>query len=99
MIIFLDTKHAVDRLTQDLLNSGVRAAALHGGIVTAQRTRRLLHRREVFAWTQRIRRKDADNAVYKEPDQWLSDLYKAQSRRAKRPTAPKTWKRSPRPAT
>ncbi|MFD3546510.1 DEAD/DEAH box helicase, partial [Streptomyces sp. NPDC058655] len=27
VIMFLDTKHAVDRLTQDLLNSGVRAAA------------------------------------------------------------------------
>ncbi|MFC5904932.1 hypothetical protein, partial [Streptomyces zhihengii] len=26
--MFLDTKHAVDRLTQDLLNSGVRAAAV-----------------------------------------------------------------------
>ncbi|WP_328978477.1 hypothetical protein [Streptomyces canus] len=46
----------------------------------------LMHRREVFAWTQRIRKKDADNAVYNEPDQWLSDLYKAQSRRAKRPS-------------
>ncbi|MEC4021049.1 DEAD/DEAH box helicase, partial [Streptomyces sp. H27-D2] len=30
VLMFLDTKHAVDRLTKDLLASGVRAAALHG---------------------------------------------------------------------
>ncbi|WP_030789173.1 DEAD/DEAH box helicase [Streptomyces sp. NRRL S-920] len=41
VIMFLDTKHGVDRLTQDLLNSGVRAAALHGGKSQPQRTRTL----------------------------------------------------------
>ncbi|MEU8893072.1 DEAD/DEAH box helicase [Streptomyces sp. NPDC048442] len=41
VIMFLDTKHAVDRLTQDLLTSGVRAAALHGGKSQPQRTRTL----------------------------------------------------------
>ncbi|MFH8713749.1 DEAD/DEAH box helicase [Streptomyces zaomyceticus] len=41
VIMFLDTKHAVDRLTEDLLNSGVRAAALHGGKTQPQRTRTL----------------------------------------------------------
>ncbi|MFI2617515.1 DEAD/DEAH box helicase [Streptomyces sp. NPDC018584] len=41
VIMFLDTKHAVDRLTQDLLNSGVRAAALHGGKSQPQRNRTL----------------------------------------------------------
>ncbi len=41
VIMFLDTKHAVDWLTQDLLNSGVRAAALHGGKSQPQRTRTL----------------------------------------------------------
>ncbi|MFG2716304.1 DEAD/DEAH box helicase [Streptomyces goshikiensis] len=41
VIMFLDTKQAVDRLTQDLLNSGVRAAALHGGKSQPQRTRTL----------------------------------------------------------
>ncbi|MFI9211100.1 DEAD/DEAH box helicase [Streptomyces sp. NPDC053253] len=41
VIMFLDTKHAVDRLTQDLLSSGVRAAALHGGKTQPQRTRTL----------------------------------------------------------
>ncbi|MER7709148.1 DEAD/DEAH box helicase [Streptomyces werraensis] len=41
VIMFLDTKHAVDRLTQDLLSSGVRAAALHGGKSQPQRTRTL----------------------------------------------------------
>ncbi|MFF4318348.1 DEAD/DEAH box helicase [Streptomyces sp. NPDC001568] len=41
VIMFLDTKHAVDRLTQELLNSGVRAAALHGGKSQPQRTRTL----------------------------------------------------------
>ncbi|MGW1709253.1 DEAD/DEAH box helicase [Streptomyces sp. NPDC002206] len=41
VIMFLDTKHAVDRLTQDLLHSGVRAAALHGGKSQPQRTRTL----------------------------------------------------------
>ncbi|MFD8233349.1 DEAD/DEAH box helicase [Streptomyces sp. NPDC059696] len=41
VIMFLDTKHAVDRLTQHLLSSGVRAAALHGGKSQPQRTRTL----------------------------------------------------------
>ncbi|KOU78556.1 MULTISPECIES: DEAD/DEAH box helicase [Streptomyces] len=41
VIMFLDTKHAVDRLTQDLLHNGVRAAALHGGKSQGQRTRTL----------------------------------------------------------
>ncbi|WP_183066522.1 DEAD/DEAH box helicase [Streptomyces sp. gCLA4] len=41
VMMFLDTKRAVDRLTQDLLNSGVRAAALHGGKSQPQRTRTL----------------------------------------------------------
>ncbi|TXS51262.1 DEAD/DEAH box helicase [Streptomyces sp. t39] len=43
VIMFLDTKHAVDRLTRDLLDSGVRAAALHGGRSQPQRTRTLAH--------------------------------------------------------
>jgi superfamily II DNA/RNA helicase len=41
VLMFLDTKHAVDRLTRDLLHSGVRAAALHGGRSQSQRTRTL----------------------------------------------------------
>ncbi|MFF3847210.1 DEAD/DEAH box helicase [Streptomyces sp. NPDC002328] len=41
VIMFLDTKHAVNRLTKHLLNSGVRAAALHGGRSQPQRTRTL----------------------------------------------------------
>ncbi|MEU7293187.1 DEAD/DEAH box helicase [Streptomyces exfoliatus] len=41
VIMFLDTKHAVDRLTQDLLDCGVRAAALHGGKSQPQRNRTL----------------------------------------------------------
>ncbi|MER5771706.1 DEAD/DEAH box helicase [Streptomyces sp. NPDC001985] len=41
VIMFLDTKHAVDKLTVHLLNSGVRAAALHGGKSQPQRTRTL----------------------------------------------------------
>ncbi|MFI7353023.1 DEAD/DEAH box helicase [Streptomyces avidinii] len=41
VMMFLDTKHAVDRLTRDLLDSGVRAAALHGGKSQPQRTRTL----------------------------------------------------------
>ncbi|KOG54021.1 DEAD/DEAH box helicase [Streptomyces griseoflavus] len=40
-IMFLDTKHAVDKLTKHLLSSGVRAAALHGGKTQPQRTRTL----------------------------------------------------------
>ncbi|WP_034264901.1 DEAD/DEAH box helicase [Actinospica robiniae] len=43
VLMFLDTKHAVDRLTGDLLSSGVRAAALHGGKSQAQRNRTLEH--------------------------------------------------------
>ncbi|MGW2329293.1 DEAD/DEAH box helicase [Streptomyces sp. NPDC001700] len=41
VLMFLDTKHAVDQLTGHLLNSGVRAAALHGGKSQPQRTRTL----------------------------------------------------------
>ncbi|MFF3894143.1 DEAD/DEAH box helicase [Streptomyces sp. NPDC001812] len=41
VIMFLDTKHAVDRLTEHFLNSGVRAASLHGGKSQPQRTRTL----------------------------------------------------------
>ncbi|MFI2645212.1 DEAD/DEAH box helicase [Streptomyces sp. NPDC018610] len=41
VIMFLDTKHAVDRMTKHLLHSGVRAAALHGGKSQPQRTRTL----------------------------------------------------------
>ncbi|MCW7942517.1 DEAD/DEAH box helicase [Streptomyces hygroscopicus] len=41
VIMFLDTKHAVDRLTKRLLAVGVRASALHGGKSQSQRTRTL----------------------------------------------------------
>ncbi|MFD3656788.1 DEAD/DEAH box helicase [Streptomyces sp. NPDC058620] len=41
VIMFLDTKHAVDKLTDHLLSSGVRAASLHGGKSQPQRTRTL----------------------------------------------------------
>ncbi|MFI1967023.1 DEAD/DEAH box helicase [Streptomyces pathocidini] len=41
VIMFLDTKHAVDRLTKQLLAQGVRAAGLHGGKSQPQRNRTL----------------------------------------------------------
>ncbi|MFI0981280.1 DEAD/DEAH box helicase [Streptomyces sp. NPDC021093] len=41
VLMFLDTKHAVDRLTKDLQDAGVRAAALHGGKSQPLRTRTL----------------------------------------------------------
>ncbi|MEU1075795.1 MULTISPECIES: DEAD/DEAH box helicase [unclassified Streptomyces] len=41
VIMFLDTKHAVDQFTKHLMSSGVRAAALHGGKSQPQRTRTL----------------------------------------------------------
>jgi superfamily II DNA/RNA helicase len=41
VLMFVDTKRSVDRLTKHLLNSGVRAGALHGGKSQAQRTRTL----------------------------------------------------------
>ncbi|MFF4800038.1 DEAD/DEAH box helicase [Streptomyces sp. NPDC001351] len=41
VIMFLDTKHAADRLAKKLLSVGVRAAALHGGKSQNQRTRTL----------------------------------------------------------
>ncbi|WP_393060767.1 DEAD/DEAH box helicase [Streptomyces sp. LN549] len=41
VIMFLDTKRAVDKLTDHLLASGVRAASLHGGKSQPQRTRTL----------------------------------------------------------
>ncbi|MCP2337620.1 DEAD/DEAH box helicase [Actinomadura rupiterrae] len=41
VIMFVDMKHAADRLARNLLNSGVRAAALHGGKSQPQRNRTL----------------------------------------------------------
>lgn len=41
VIMFLDTKHAADRLAKHLLSVGVRAAALHGGKSQPQRDRTL----------------------------------------------------------
>ncbi|MBY8844869.1 DEAD/DEAH box helicase [Streptomyces sp. SP2-10] len=41
VIMFLDTKHAADRLAKHLLSVGVRASALHGGKSQAQRNRTL----------------------------------------------------------
>ena len=41
VIMFLDTKHAVDRLAKRLLSVGVRASALHGGKSQPQRNRTL----------------------------------------------------------
>ncbi|MER5938206.1 DEAD/DEAH box helicase [Streptomyces sp. NPDC001928] len=41
VIMFLDTKHAVDRLAKHLLSVGVRASALHGGKSQPQRNRTL----------------------------------------------------------
>ncbi|POX56733.1 DEAD/DEAH box helicase [Streptomyces sp. Ru71] len=41
VIMFLDTKHAVDRLVKQLLAVGVRASALHGGKSQPQRNRTL----------------------------------------------------------
>ncbi|MGW0122457.1 DEAD/DEAH box helicase [Streptomyces sp. NPDC003327] len=41
VIMFLHTKHAVDRFTRHLQGSGVRAAALHGGKSQPQRTHTL----------------------------------------------------------
>ncbi|PRH80436.1 DEAD/DEAH box helicase [Streptomyces solincola] len=46
VILFLDTKRAVDRLTRSLLADGVRAAALHGGKTQPQRTRTLARFKE-----------------------------------------------------
>ncbi|MGH3325810.1 MAG: DEAD/DEAH box helicase [Streptomyces sp.] len=43
VLMFRDTKRSVDRLTKDLLRSGVRAAALHGGKSQPQRNRALEH--------------------------------------------------------
>jgi superfamily II DNA/RNA helicase len=41
VIMFLDTKHAADRLARHLLSVGVRASALHGGKSQPQRNRTL----------------------------------------------------------
>ncbi|WP_033213666.1 DEAD/DEAH box helicase [Kitasatospora phosalacinea] len=41
VIMFTDTRHGADRLVLDLLASGVKAAALHGGKSQPQRTRTL----------------------------------------------------------
>ncbi|MGX1508636.1 UNVERIFIED_CONTAM: superfamily II DNA/RNA helicase [Streptomyces graminofaciens] len=41
MLMFLDTKHAVDQFTRHLRGSGIRAAALHSGKSQPQRTHTL----------------------------------------------------------
>jgi superfamily II DNA/RNA helicase len=41
VLLFLDTKHAADRLAKKLLAVGVRAASLHGGKSQSQRSRTL----------------------------------------------------------
>ncbi|MEU7098809.1 DEAD/DEAH box helicase [Streptomyces longwoodensis] len=41
VIMFLDTKHAVDKMAKHLLSVGVRASALHGGKSQPQRNRTL----------------------------------------------------------
>ncbi|MFJ4835963.1 DEAD/DEAH box helicase [Streptomyces sp. NPDC088747] len=41
VLMFLDTKHAVDQFTRHLMGSGVKAAALHSGKSQPQRTRTL----------------------------------------------------------
>ncbi|ARQ70280.1 DEAD/DEAH box helicase [Streptomyces marincola] len=41
VIMFIDRKHAADRLAKHLLSNGVRAAALHGGKSQPQRTKTL----------------------------------------------------------
>ncbi|TDQ54235.1 DEAD/DEAH box helicase [Actinorugispora endophytica] len=41
VIMFMDTKHAADKMAKHLLASGVRAAALHGGKSQPQRNRTL----------------------------------------------------------
>ncbi|MEU6056847.1 DEAD/DEAH box helicase [Streptomyces sp. NPDC047097] len=46
VIMFLDTKRAVDKLTRHLLANGVRAAGLHGGKSQPQRTRTLAQFKE-----------------------------------------------------
>ncbi|MBO1330374.1 DEAD/DEAH box helicase [Streptomyces sp. VRA16 Mangrove soil] len=46
VVLFLDTKHAVDRLTAHLRASGVAAAALHSGKAQPQRTRTLAQFKE-----------------------------------------------------
>ncbi|MEU5599939.1 hypothetical protein [Streptomyces sp. NPDC020298] len=70
---------------------GTSAGSLAAGIVSsflmgALALYGLLHHREVFAWMRQIRTTDAENTAYDEPDQWLADLYKAQCRRAKKPS-------------
>ncbi|MEU9663534.1 hypothetical protein [Streptomyces chartreusis] len=46
----------------------------------------LLHHKQVFAWMKKIRRSDEANAELDKLDGWLADLYKAQCRRAKKPS-------------
>ncbi|MFI6106000.1 DEAD/DEAH box helicase [Streptomyces sp. NPDC051310] len=46
VIMFLDTRDAVDRLTRHLLDSGIHARALHSGRTQAQRTRTLAEFKE-----------------------------------------------------
>ncbi len=41
VIMFIDTKDGADRLVDDLLANGVKAAALHGGKSQPQRNRTL----------------------------------------------------------
>ncbi|MFJ9544075.1 hypothetical protein ACIRPX_43685 [Streptomyces sp. NPDC101225] len=55
-------------------------------IMGALATYTLLHHKRVFAWMQKIRRKDEANTEFDKLDGWLTDLYKAQCRLAQKPS-------------
>ncbi|MFS8199409.1 hypothetical protein ACLVWQ_12060 [Streptomyces sp. CWNU-52B] len=67
-------------------SAGALVATVVGAVLTgALTTYTLVHHRQVFAWIQRIRHKDQANTEFDKPDQWLSDLYKAQCSLTQKP--------------
>lgn len=58
--------------------------ALSALIMGALATYTLLHHKQVFAWMQKIRRKDEENSELDKPTEWLADLYRTQCRLAQK---------------
>ncbi len=105
VLLFLETKHAVDRLTRHLRASGVRAGALHSGKSQPQRTKTLAQFKEggltVLVATDVAARglhvDDLDLVVNVDPPADAKD-YVHRAGRTARAARPAAWSRWWRPA-
>jgi hypothetical protein len=74
------TTLAIGTSAGTLLTTGVSAL-----VMGALAMYTLLHHKQVFAWMQKIRRKDEENGELDKPSEWLADLYRTQCRLAQKP--------------